>query len=58
MYFNIPFTHVETYLEYPTLIKAPSFFHFASHRTTPDLTGPGSVLLWVGRFRAVVSYTP
>ena len=54
-YFNILFTSRDAFVEYPSLIQAPAFFHIASHRTAPDLTGPGSVLLWVGRLRAVVS---
>ncbi len=56
-YFNIPFTSRDAFVEYPSALRGRTWIDFATHRTAPDLTGPGSVLLWAGRLRAVVSYS-
>ena len=56
MYIRIPFTGLEVYAEWPSITKAPTFLHIASHRTAPDLvTRPGTVLVWIGRLHAVIS---
>ncbi len=56
MYLTIPFTRLHAHLEYPSITRAPQFFHIASHRTAPDLVAkPGNWLVWIGRLHAVIS---
>ena len=57
MYLTIPRTNLEVHIECPTITKAPAFIHIASYRSAPNLVPrPGTVLVWIGRLHAVVSY--
>ncbi len=55
------FIHVanlELHLDYPSAFKAHPWAAIKTHSTAPDVVSPGSVVLWAGQLRAVVSYTP
>ena len=55
MFFRV--ANLELHLDYPSAFKERTRAAIKTHSTAPDAVSPGSAVLWVGRFRAVVSYS-
>lgn len=49
--------NLELHLDYPSAFKARPWAAIETHRTAPDDVSPGTVMLWCGRWRAVISRT-
>ncbi len=52
---RIPITGHEVYAEAPSLSRGRTCIDWASHKSSPDLTGPGGFLVWIGRLHIVLS---
>ncbi len=57
LFFHVPFTGREVYLEHAPAEDRPAIYGHATHRTRPDLAAPGDFLLWLGRWHLVASRT-
>lgn len=54
------FIHVanlELHIDYPSAFKPRPYAAIETHRTNPATVSSGSAVLWIGRWRAVVSCT-